>query len=345
MRASSVRHAWFLVVAVVGALVLPVAGTATAAAGEQKPLPKVSLAEARRVVRNAVELDVQAGTSNDKAILAMFATGLNLEIESGVLDLAAADSEEAFEPYTSKVVKVFTLRTTAYPRYFLAQTETDFQGGIIDRSVLLFSRESKQASWLWDRSIAHPTDGWPKFAIDADGYVRIEVDATKLLFDPATAPAELATYLSIASADPPPNAALFAPSFGTDEYRDETTDLLQGWPDGYATTFTATPTAHQVFTFRLKDGSALVSFGLSSVTLVSNPESNPDDAIEQDDTRSTMDSRIAPGVYREFTLNDLEDFSVVVPTKRSGDTATAIFVYYGPVSASAVPVGDPSLYE
>jgi hypothetical protein len=48
-----------------------------------------------------------------------------------------------------------------------------------------------------------------------------------------------------------------------------------------------------------------------------------------------LDPRVAPGSYREYTTSDLEDFSIVVPTKKSGDAITAASILFGPVSASA----------
>jgi hypothetical protein len=239
------------------------------------------------------------------------------------------------------------LRTTEYPQRFVAFIEDKIEGGVTDHYVSVFQRDSKSAPWLWERLLGHPSDGWPKFALDKAGYVRTDVQASKLLFDPTTAPTELATYVTMASPlATAANGDLFESSIGTDDYRADTRETLEEFGgDGYSTTFTATPSAaHEVLVFRLKDGSALVSFGLTSVTKVSHPDANPDQALEQDADRSAWDPRIAPGLYREWVANDLEDFTVLVPTKKSRDKATAITILYGPISVSGTPVADPSQY-
>jgi hypothetical protein len=343
MRAGFVR----VLVLVVG---LSLIGTATASsviAGGNKPQPKVSLKEARKVLASYVEQDGEAAATNDKAALTEFATSLGLEIETGMFDLAAAQGEPAFDPYESKLAKAYTVRTTDYPRRFLAFVEDDLGGGTTDKSVNVFVQEAKGEPWKFERALSDPDAGWPKLALDKDGYVRTDVDASKLLFDPAAAPAELAAYHSTAlPVAVPANDALFDSSIGTDEYREATAEELESWnEEGYTASNAATPSAHDVLTFRLTDGSALVSFGLSTLVTVSHPDENPDLALEQDAELSRLDPRAGPGLYRGWVATDLEDFTVVVPTKKSGDKATAISVFYGPVAFSGTPVGDPSLYE
>ena len=329
-------------------LAVPLAGSAGATAAK-KPLPLVKLKEARKVVANAVRLDLDAGGSNDIALLGRYSTGLALEAQTGLLAQAAAANETGFELYESKVIDVLTVRTTKYPRYFIALIKDTYQGGDTGKRPALYVQEAKGDPWLWDRYLADPLKGFPQFAVDKDGYVRTDVQARKLLFNPETAPDELAEFLTLGFA-PPENADLFAASEDTTGYREDTLDYLEdfgeagGFP-GYEGSFVATPSAHDVFIFRLKDGSALVSFGITSVTKVSHREPNPEIAIDQDGARDTLDPRVAPGLYREFTENALEDFTVLVPTKRSRKKATAINFLYGPISVSAVPVADPNLYE
>ena len=328
------------------ACVLATPAISAGSAAQAKPLPVVSIKEARKVVRDFVDADVSAAETNSVAALEGFTTGLAREIETGIFAQAAAEGEPAFESYKSKVSKVFTVRTTSYPRHFLALVEDDEGGGSTDKTVSLFVQESKGDPWLWERSIADPDTGWPKFAVDKDGYVRTDVQASKLFLDPETVPTELATYLTMPSAlATASNPDSFGSSDGTDGYRKDTRDDLEGFDDdGYSASFTATVSPHDVFVFRLKDGSALVSFGLSSAFRVSHPDANPDQALEQDADRSSYDARIAPGLYREFVDNALEDFTVIVPTKKSKDKPIATTVFYGPTSSTATPVADPSQY-
>lgn len=328
------------------ALAMPAAAGASSNGAAKQPLPKVTLTEAKKVLADTVKQDIAAAATNDTTVLPEFLAGINLEMGVAAFQEAAAAGEPAFEEYKSRTVKAFTLRSDSYPQRFIALVEDDLGGGSTDKSANLFVKESKKGPWLWERPLADPDKGWPQFALDKDGYVRTDVDAKKLLFDPATAPAELAAYQTVVNLDPPANAALFGSSFGTDDYREGTVESLGGLPEGYSATFTATPSAHEVLTFRLTGGSALVSFGLTSVTTLSHPDENPDEVVlSQSDDRKTIDARIEPGLYRELVFTDLEDFSVVVPTKKSKAAATASTILLGPISAVGAPVGDPSLYE
>jgi hypothetical protein len=171
--------------------------------------------------------------------------------------------------------------------------------------------------------------------------VPVEFKTTKLSLDPSTVPTEVATYLT--GQAEPVNAALFGESAGTTDYRDTVAEFaFTGWPSGFTPTFTATPTAHEVLVFPLKDGSALVAFGLKTTLHVTAGNPLPDEALDQ--TTDQLDPRIAPGLYWEITFEDLESFTVLVPTTKSGDLLTALPVLYGSIAARGQLVSDPSQY-
>jgi hypothetical protein len=333
-----------LVVAL-AAVVVTSGFVSTAAAGKKGPLPLVTKKEAQKAIDRAVELDIESGVTNDVTVLEEFAVGLYSDTSRSVLEQSlAADAGPAFDEYEVKVVKAFTVRSTSYPQYFLAQVETTLEGGIVDRSVDLFVRESKKGDWLWERSIADPKAGWPKFQVDKDGYVPAEVNTKKLSIDPEAVPAELATYLS--GAEPPANESLFDESIGTDGYRADVAEFaFSGWPEGLTPTFVGAPSEHEVLTFPLKDGSALVTFGLQTTFHLTAGNDLPDTVLDWSTPDASIDPRIAPGLYWDIVLEGLEAFSVVVPTKNSGDGLTAIPVLYGPLAARGTAVSDPSQYQ
>ena len=70
----------------------------------------------------------------------------------------------------------------------------------------------------------------------------------------------------------------------------------------------------------------------------------PDEALDQS-ADALIDPRLPPGLYWDLIIEDLEAFSVLVPTTKSGSGLTAIPVLYGPLSARGSTVSDPSQYE
>ena len=282
------------------------------------PTPLLSPAEATAATR-------QLWADREAALQSRNAPGIRKHDEgvAAAIDLANWSPKPGSQVLLSRRsvdrIEVAVPRQVTWPVRFLAAVTSDSVETDPELTLLLLSRRDQRSPWrlAWSADLAANT-GYPAFALDDDGYTLPAPPDAELAMATGRASAALAGYLTRLTADKKLTAAAgeFTPGkFTYGHVAADRAEISTARENGDRASTRWRASEAPAFGVRLADGGALV---VGAVEREHTKTYKWLGGLYQDDGRTRLDPRLAPGAYAGLTTISLHAVAIHVPPAGPG---------------------------